>query len=55
MFSDTKKQLQQEVEERLENIALLKDADKEINLKFDSEIQKLSTTIESMASTIESL
>ncbi len=37
------------------NIALLTDADKEINLKFDSEIQKLSTTIESMASTIESL
>ena len=55
MFSDTKKQLQQEVEERLENIALLKDADKEINLKFDSEIQKLSAKIQSMASTIESL
>ncbi len=55
IFSDTKKQLQHEVEERLENIALLTDADKEINLKFDSEIQKLSTTIESMASTIESM
>ena len=39
----------------MENIALLTDADKEINLKFDSEIQKLSTTIESMASTIESM
>jgi hypothetical protein len=69
IFADTKKQLQQEVEECLENIALLTDADKEINLKierhdsdiketnlkFDSEIQKLSTTIESMASTIESM
>jgi hypothetical protein len=58
IFSDTKKQLQQEVEERLENIALLTDADKEINLKFeshDSEIQKLTTTIEGIASAIESL
>ncbi len=58
IFADTKQQLQQEVEERLENIALLTDADKEINLKFesnDSEIQKLTTTIEGIASTIEGL
>jgi hypothetical protein len=48
IISDTKKELQQEVRER-------QDTDKELNLKIDSEIQKLSTTIESMASTIESL
>ncbi len=62
IFSDTKKQLLQEVEERLENIALLTDADKEINLKFDlkfeshdNEFQNLKTVIEDMAITIESL
>jgi hypothetical protein len=39
----------------LENTALLADADKEINLKIDSEIKKLTTTIEGMACTIEGL
>ncbi len=58
IFSDTKKQLQQEVEERLENIALLTDADKEINLKFethDSDIKKLATSFEGMATTMEGI
>ena len=62
MFSDSKNQLQQEVEERMENMALLTDADKEINrkidLKFesqDSEIKIITSLIEGMTSTIENL
>jgi hypothetical protein len=58
IFSDTKKQLQQEVEERLENTSLLTDADHQLTLKIeshDSEIKKITTLIESMASTIEGL
>jgi hypothetical protein len=58
IFSDTKKQLQQEVEERLESTSLLTDADHQLNLKIeshDSEIKKITTLIESMASTIEGL
>ncbi len=44
--------MQQEVEERLENMALLAD---QLNLRIDSEIQTLRTTIEDMAGTIEGL
>ncbi len=58
IFADTKQQLQQEVEERLENIALLTDADKEITLEIethDSDIKKLTTSFEGMASTMEGM
>ncbi len=58
IFSDTNNQLQQEVEERTGNIALLTDADNQLNFQIQSlynEFQNLTTTIESMASSIESL
>jgi hypothetical protein len=58
IFADTKQQLQQEVEERLENTSLLTDADHQLNLKIeshDSEIQKLTVIIKGIASTIEGL
>jgi hypothetical protein len=58
IFSDTKKQLQQEVDELERNTALLTDADKEITLEIkthDSDIKKLTTSFEGMASTMEGM
>jgi hypothetical protein len=45
IFSDTKNQLQQEVEELQENMARLSD---QLNLKIDSGIQMLASIIESL-------